>query len=590
MERNAVTAMLLIFLLWMGYILFIAPKPKPRPELAQEQFQQEETAAKKTREAEPAIEQALGQPDQDEISRADTVEVPIDTVVVSSDLYEYHFITRGGVMTRAWLKQYPAFKPGDKRNSQSTGPVQLIPAEESRFLYIRLHLKNLERPIELGSRNFTASTRKLNLGTGRSGQQEGSVEFLHSLRGGQQIKLVYTFRNDSYLIKTELNLPGELHGPRENAVELLLGPGLVSNEKNSDDDYNDYGVIYYDKGEVIKKSLKDLSKSEWSPSGEHTILWGGVKSKYFIGTFFVPESPMAGMTGTGNQESKDLEFRGMFPIPAAREPIDLSLYIGPQSYDQFTKLNYGLPKLLQYGWVIIQPFCKIIIAVLLWMHQWIDNYAVVLVLFAILVRIVFHPLTIKSTKSQIKMQQIQPLITQMREEYKDDPKKQQEEMLRLYREHKVNPLGGCLPLLIQMPVFIALFWVFRLTIEFRCEEAFGWIHDLSQPDPYYILPVVMGLTTFLTQKLTPTATDPKMKPMMYMMPVLMVFIFFRLSSGLVFYYTVFNLLQIIQQIYINKRYHAPAPAPAKSVVKKAQVAAVASTGSKGKKKRPGRKK
>jgi len=562
MERNSVLAMFLIFLLWMGYILFLAPKPQPKPELVQEQVQQEEAGAKKTPEEEPAAEagRMLVQPGQEQIPRVDAVEIPVDTVVVTSDLYEYHFITRGAVITRAWLKQYPAFKPGDKRNSQSAGPVQLIPVEGSRFLYTRLYLKNVEKPIELGSRHFEAGTRKLNLD---EGQPEGSVEFLHSLRGGQQIKMVYTFRNDSYLIDAKLHLPGELHGPRENAVEAFLGPGLVSNEKNPRDDFNEYKVVYYDKGEVIKKSLKDLSKSDWSPSGEHSILWGGVKSMYFIGTFFVPEFPMTGMTGTGDQESKDLEFRGVFPIPPDRKPIDLSIYLGPQSYEQLTRLNYGLPKLLQYGWSIIQPFCKIIIAVLLWMHKWINNYAVILILFAVLVRIVFHPLTIRSTKSQIKMQQIQPLMTQLREEYKDDPKRMQEEMMRLYREHKVNPLGGCLPLLIQMPVLFALFWVFRLTIEFRGAEAFGWIHDLSQPDPYYILPVVMGATTFLQQKLTPTPTDPKMKPMMYMMPVLMVIIFIRFSSGLVFYYTIFNILQIFQQLYINKHYHAPAPAPAK---------------------------
>ena len=588
MEKNSVVAMFLIFLLWMVYILFFAPKPKPGQELIQEQAPQEETVARKMPEAQPGAQQILGQTGEVQISTADTVRVPVDTVVVSSDLYEYHFITRGGLMARAWLKKYPAFKSGDRKNSQSTGPVQLIPVEESRFLYTRLHLKNVDKPIELGSRYFTASTRKLSL---RDDRPDGSVEFTHNLRGGQEIKLVYTFSNDSYLVKTDLHLPGELHGPKENAVEVLLGPGLVSNEKNPDDDYNEYGVVYYEEGEVIRKNLKDLSKSDWSPSGEHKVLWGGVKSKYFIATFFVPEFPITNLTGTGNQQSRDIGFRGMFPVPAAKKPIDLSFYLGPQSYEQLTKLNYGLPKLLQYGWAIIQPFCKIVISVLLWMHKWIVNYAVILVLFAVLVKVVFHPLTIKSTKSQIKMQQIQPLIAQLREEFKDDSQKIQQETLRLYREHKVNPLGGCLPLVVQMPVLFALFWVFRLTIEFRGAEAFGWIHDLSQPDPYYILPVVMGATTFLQQKMTPTPTDPKMKPMMYMMPVLMVFIFFKFSSGLVFYYTIFNVLQIFQQIYINKRHHPPAPVLAKPAVKKPQGGAAApSAASRGRKKKPGRKK
>ncbi len=149
----------------------------------------------------------------------------------------------------------------------------------------------------------------------------------------------------------------------------------------------------------------------------------------------------------------------------------------------------------------------------------------------------------------------------------------QAETLRLYREQKVNPLGGCLPLLIQMPVFIALFYVFQRTIEFRGAAAFGWINDLSQPDPFYILPVVMGATTFISQKLTPTQTDPKMKPMLYIMPFFMTFIFLNFPSGLVLYYTFFNLFQMAQQLYINRKYHGPA-LPAKQ-----PAAAVAGGGS-----------
>jgi YidC/Oxa1 family membrane protein insertase len=131
-------------------------------------------------------------------------------------------------------------------------------------------------------------------------------------------------------------------------------------------------------------------------------------------------------------------------------------------------------------------------------------------------------------------------------------------MMRLYKEHKVNPLGGCLPVLIQMPVLFGLFYVFRLTIEFRGAEAFWWVHDLSQPDPLHIWPFVMGATTYLQQKLSPTQVDPKMKPMMYIMPVFLIYIFWRLSSGLVMYYSFFNFLQIFQQLYINWRYHGEA--------------------------------
>jgi len=586
MEKQSVLAMFLIFALWMVYFLVFAPKPPPGPipqsvesrELtAEEEPKPPESGKKRGKIAEPT--------ETAQLSEVDTTEVAVDTVVVSSDLYEYHFITRGGVLTRAWLKQYPAFSPKGRKAKPTSSPVQLIPTEKSLFLYTRLRLKNLDAPIELGSRHFEPDRRALKLDVRKP---EGSVEFVHRLASGKEVKLVYTFRHDSYLINAALYLPEELYGLRENTVEVLLGPSLVSNEKDPKQDYANYGTVYYDSGELISKSLKDLSESDWSPSGEHRILWGGIKSKYFISTFFVPDAPMSGMSASGNMETHTLNFRGSFPIPQKKGPIDYSIYLGPQAYEQINRLNYGLQKILQYGWSIIQPFSKISLAVLLWMHKWIENYALILVFFALLVKVVFYPLTIKSTKSQIKMQQIQPLMNELRARYKDDPRKLQEEMMRLYKEHKVNPLGGCLPLLIQFPVLIALFYVFQRTIEFRGAEAFGWIHDLSQPDPLYILPVAMGLTTFLQQKLTPTPTDPKMAPMMYIMPVVMTFIFMRFSSGLVFYYTFVNIFQIIQQLYINRRYHTTATPPKAPVAARAKKAALAAA-SGGKKKGSSRK-
>ena len=559
MEKNVALAMFLIFAIWMTYILVFAPKPKPVPLLESGRDTVETSRAVQRPKAAPGEQAPTSQAGEEQLVKADTLSFPVDTVVVSSDLYEYSFVTRGGILARASLKKFPAFEPGTGRGNRSEGPVQLIPTGESSFLYSRLYLKNLDRPIELGNRQFETQTTRLNLSPSKP---EGSVEFISTLSGGNEIRIVYTFHNDSYLVGARLYLPDRLYGSAENALEVALGPTLVSNEKDPKDDHSDYGVVYYDNGEVVRKSLKDLGKSDWAPSGTHNILWGGLKSKYFLAAFFVPDKPMSAMHGSGSPESLDLAYRGMFPIPSSPEPIDFSFYVGPQSYEQLTRLNFGLTKLFQYGWAIIQPFCKISLKVMLWMHQWIRNYALILILFALLIKVVFWPATMMSTKSQIKMQKIQPLMNELKEKYKDDPKKVQEETLRMYKEYKVNPLGGCLPMLIQMPVLIALFYVFRLTIEFRGAEAFGWIHDLSQPDPYYILPVAMGLTQFLSQKLTPTPTDPKMAPMLYLMPAFMVFIFLRFSSGLVFYYTFVNIFQLAQQLYINRRYHSPALAVA----------------------------
>jgi YidC/Oxa1 family membrane protein insertase len=585
MEKNAALAMVLIFGLWMFYILVMAPKPQPVADLpvtpSDSIVQTMET---------PTAPDVMGQTAAGDASQltdgmtgtlaADTI--PVDTVVVSSDIYEYRFITRGGVLAGALLKKYPAFSPKGSKSPKATGSVQLVPTGGSDFLRASLHLKNVERPIELGTRHFKPSVSKLNLSSSRP---EGKLEMVHELSGGNRVRIVYTFSNDSYLVGAKMHLPGSLHGPEENRVEISMGPSLVSNEKNADEDYAEYRVVYYEDGELIDKDLGDLDESDWSPSGERHILWGGLKSKYFIAAFFVPEVTMAGMRASGNEDARTMAFSGFFQVPSKAEPVDFSFYVGPQDYGELTKLNYGMGKLVEYGWSIIQFFCKYTLQIMLWMHQYISNYAILLVLFALLVKIVFWPLTIKSTKSQIKMQQIQPLVQQAKDKYGDDPQKVQQETMRLYKEHKVNPLGGCLPILVQMPVLISLFYVFRMTIEFRGAAAFGWISDLSQPDPYYILPVAMGLTQFITQKMTPTSTDPKMKPMLYMMPAVMVFIFLRFSAGLVFYYTWVNVFQMAQQIYINRQFHGEAKAKA--------VAAPATEqdGSKAKKgKRAGKKK
>jgi len=555
MDRNAALAMFLIFALWMVYILVYSPKPKPAQ--VKPSALQEDTLKAGTGVAQAEAERAGTESRTPQIQPAEEApaDQPVDTVVVVSDLYEFHFITRGGLLSRAWLKKFPAFAPGEKAGKDNREPVQLVPADSTLFLYSYLHFNGTDRTVELGARRFEPSVRRLALSENRP---EGSLEFTSQLSGGEQAKIVYSFRNDSYLVDAAFLLPAQLHGRPGGTLEILLGPTLLSNEKNPAEDYDEYNVVYYDDGEVVQKKLKDLDQSDWAPSGQHTILWGGLRSKYFLAAFFVPDKPMSGMKGIGSLQRHAMTFSGYFPIPEKPGPIKYSFYIGPQAYEQFSQLNFGIPKLIQYGWSIIQPFCKIILVVLLWIHRFIPNYAVILIIFPLLVKVVFWPLTVRSTKSQIKMQQIQPLLNELKEKYKDDSQKQQQEQLRLYREHKVNPLGGCLPLLIQMPVLFAMFFVFRLTIEFRGEPAFLWINDLSQPDPYYVLPVLMGATQFLQQKLSPTPMDPKMAPMMYAMPVVMIFIFLKFSSGLNFYYTWFNVFSIAQQLYINHKFHKPA--------------------------------
>ena len=254
---------------------------------------------------------------------------------------------------------------------------------------------------------------------------------------------------------------------------------------------------------------------------------------------------------------------------AVRSPVGSGssayrLYLGPQEYRRLAALNDGLDDVNQYGWSwirwMITPFAKAIVVTMLWLHRFVPDYGLVLILFGVLVRLAMWPLTTKSFRSIQAMQKIQPEIQRLRERYKSDPQRMQQETMRLYKEKKVNPLGGCLPNLIPMPILFALFFVFQGTIEFR-GQPFLWLPDLSQPDPWYILPILMGLTMFVSSKMT--QTDPKMAAMTYVMPVVLTFVFLNLAAGLVLYYTVSNVLTFVQQWMLRRGVDSPgAPQPA----------------------------
>jgi len=231
------------------------------------------------------------------------------------------------------------------------------------------------------------------------------------------------------------------------------------------------------------------------------------------------------------------------------------IYVGPLDYGILKSYKAGLDGLVSMGWKIIQPFSVAVLWLFTQMHKFIPNYGFVIILFSIIIKILFHPLSRKSTTSMTRMQQLQPKLKQLQEKYKNDRAKQQAEMMKLYKEYGVNPLGGCLPLLLQMPVFYGLFTVFRSTIELRGAKFMLWIQDLSLRDPYYILPIIMGLTMFIQQKMS--IKDPKQKMMVYLMPVLFTFLFYGMPAGLVLYWTMFNILSFIEQLYIKQRIPLP---------------------------------
>jgi YidC/Oxa1 family membrane protein insertase len=241
--------------------------------------------------------------------------------------------------------------------------------------------------------------------------------------------------------------------------------------------------------------------------------------------------------------------------PGASKAVNATFFAGPQEEKMLERVAPGLDLVKDYGWLTI--LAKPLYWLLDKIHSFIGNWGWSIMALVLLIKIAFYWLQAKGYESMAKMKAINPKVMAMRERYKDNPQQMQSEMMRIYREEKVNPLGGCLPIMVQIPVFIALYWVLLSTVEMRNAPWIGWIHDLAAPDPYFILPVVMTLSTMLQTALNPAPPDPVQAKMMWIMPLAFSVMFFFFPAGLVLYWITNNVLSIAQQWLINWRMGVP---------------------------------
>jgi YidC/Oxa1 family membrane protein insertase len=294
---------------------------------------------------------------------------------------------------------------------------------------------------------------------------------------------------------------------------------------------------------------------------EGPLEWIALKNKYFVATAIVDTAQNA--RPFGGLIAKDTTVRYAANLTATLPPNDnrvfsYRLYVGPQEYDRLVALGNRLQDVNPMGWRVFRPILRPLAEAITWalvtMHRAFNmSYGWVLILFGILIRLAMWPLNAKAMRSQLKSMELQPRLKDIQTRYKNEPQKLQQEMMRLYKEEGFNPMGGCLPMLIPMPVLITLFFVFQSTIEFR-GVSFLWLPDLSRPDPLYILPIVLGATIFVQQLISMKTMppNPQMKVMLYFMPLFMVMIFFNLASGLNLYYAAQNLPGFIQQMQLTK--------------------------------------
>ena len=486
-----------------------------------------------------------------------TVDTAASRIVwITSPLYRLGFSTRGGLLVHAELLQYQSFAPGD-----SGSPVDLVPPGGA---FLRHRLVMGSDTVSLDDWDFQPSPDGPGIVV-YAGQEQQVLRF-QAQRGGSRVTLEYAFVPTQY----RFDVHGSVTGLGSAGAVLLidLADGLRSAEKDTLDDFRHYAVVT----KSSKTERTDFSKLD---PGERALFdgpfeWVGVKSKYFFTAALALEEgqpTFGGAIAVGGPRTGKAATRAHITITMPVQPAGAfryQVYAGPLDYRHLSRMGHGLDDANPYGGIfrpIIQPVSIFVTNILLWMHERLSlAYGWVLILFGVIVRLLLWPLNQKAMESGIRMQAVAPLLKETQDRHKNDPERLQREMLRLYKEHKVNPFGGCLPMLLPMPVLLALFFVFANTIAFR-GVPFLWLPDLSRPDPFKIIPILMGLSMFGLSKVGQMGMppNPQTKMMLYFMPIFMTVLFLNFASGLNLYYAAQNIFSIPQQYLIAKRRLREAP-------------------------------
>jgi len=354
-----------------------------------------------------------------------------------------------------------------------------------------------------------------------------------------------TFRQGSYLVDVALTVEGLSGG-----YDVVLG--------------TNFGIVEWGDGFIGligSASLVDGKVEKETPDTElerkGAVQWVALQDKYFLSVLM----PQGASAALAKKEGEKLVSAGVrMPGAGDGRTTALQLYAGPKEYDTLRSLNVGLEETIDFGWFIfgswsvVKAVAKPIFYVLRFLNDYTHNYGVTIILLTMGIKLLFVPLQYKSYKSMKQMQMIQPRVLALQEKYKDDRDKLNKELIKLYRDYKVNPVGGCLPMVLQMPVFVALFNILYMTIDLRQAPFVGWITDLSVQDPYYVLPIIMGATMVIQQKITPTTMDPTQAKIMLVLPVFMTFLFVNFPAGLVLYWLTNNVLTIGQQVLTDRLY------------------------------------
>jgi len=457
-------------------------------------------------------------------------------VKVETDLYTAVFSSRGAALKSMTLKKY------HEHNATDASLVTLENNSDPAMLSFSTRATGFNLP---DSAVYTTNTETVTV----HGTEAQQLTFTYVSGQGFTARKTFTFAADSYGIKLETEVLNNSAAAMVGTIQQVMT--YPAEPKVKDNRFDTAGFYIYSDNSLHSDKAKDVAAA--SKKFETDVQWAGFADKYFLSAILSDKKSIASVelkkNAAGFMES--IVSAPQFTINAGQTArVTNRLFVGPKDIDTLKAQGNSLVKSLDLGWftVIAMP----LLYTLKFFYGYVGNYGIAIIIITIILKALFFPLTHKSYKSMKDMQKIQPQMAALKEKHKDDRDAMNKAVMELYRDHKVNPLGGCLPMIVQIPVFFALYKALMFSIELRHAPFLLWITDLADKDPYYVTPLIMGVSMFIQQKMTPSQMDPMQQKMMLALPVVFTFMFLNFPSGLVLYWLVNNILTIGQQMYINK--------------------------------------
>ena len=534
MDKKTILAIVLSILVLFVYQTFFVIPPLKKPVAVQKEASTAAPTAGKEKGTAPA-----------QISPVKTTLSPLTAVKekdipVETNLFKAVFTTKGGALKSFKLKGYR------KTLDKDSELIDLVDVREgmSRPLNITFPESSINIP---ANSMYEADVSAIDITTTPDRRR---LTFSQTYPSQIKVEKMFTFQPDKFVFDLEIRVYNLSAAPINEKV--ALGWHHFVDPKAEIDSYTHEGPVVFVAKTVEREEVKKIDKDKlFGPD----ISWGGFETKYFIASM-IPQNPSLTslIVSKDNRNLVSTSMNGpktLIPVGQAGL-FSYTFFLGPKDYNILKAQGIGLENAIDFGsWMKWLAMPMLII--LKYLNEFVNNYGIAIIILTILIKIIFWPLGNKSYKSMKEMQKLQPKMLELRDKYKDDKQKLSQETMALYKAHKVNPMGGCLPMVIQIPVFFGLYKALLYAIELRHAPFIWWIQDLSAKDPYYITPLIMGATMFVQQKMSPPAGDPMQQKIMLFLPIIFTFLFLNFPSGLVIYWLFNNILSIGQQYYVNKQ-------------------------------------